>query len=77
MTMKDLVADCGQIAMTALRSAAPASGGFGPGRRGRAPTSVMASRWGQHFVHEHVNIGKGIPPPRSIQCSGLDAIQRG
>src|SRR5271165_4905947 len=32
-----------QIAMTALRSAAPASGGFGPDRIGRAPSLAMAS----------------------------------
>src|SRR5271165_4076800 len=32
-----------QIAMTALRSVAPASGGFGPDRIGRAPSFAMAS----------------------------------
>ena len=31
------------IAMTALRGAAPASGGFGPDRSGRAPSFAMAS----------------------------------
>ena len=32
-----------QIAMTALHGAAPARGGFGPDRSGRAPAFVMAS----------------------------------
>jgi len=33
-----------QIAMTALRNAAPARGGLGPGRIGRLPSLAMASR---------------------------------
>jgi hypothetical protein len=32
-----------QIAMTALRKAAPATGGFGPDRIGRAPSLAMAA----------------------------------
>jgi hypothetical protein len=57
-----------QIAITALRSAAPASGGLGPERCGRVPSPRHRRELRQHFVHEHVNIGKRIP--RARKCRG-------
>jgi hypothetical protein len=57
-----------QIAFTALRSAAPVSGGFGPERVGRLPSLCHGLKFRQHFVDEGVNIGKRIPRARRGLC---------
>jgi hypothetical protein len=72
-----------QIAMTAWRSAAPASGGFGPDRIGRLPSFAMALV-GRHYVDNGLNIGKGIPRAGEVLAGrtavpmlGVDAVANG
>ena len=46
-----------QIAMIALRSAAPVSAGFGPDRVGFVPC-LHRREFRQHLVHEGIDVGK-------------------
>ena len=53
-----------QIAITALRNAAPARDGWGPDRIGRLP-SFHGLEFDQYFVDEGITIGQRLPWARS------------
>jgi hypothetical protein len=59
-------------------------GSVDPGRSGGDTILCHGREFGQHFVHDDVNIGKGIPRPvtpvqagRRFPCSGLSAKGKG